>query len=111
LARNFGIAVTPPRKDCADILCPFHGRLSVRGKLLSGIVVSAKAKNMIVVSREFPHQVSKYQRYERSRSRVHAYLPECIDVTEGDEITIAECRPLSKTVSFVVIEGNKGIGT
>ncbi len=111
MARNFGIAVTSPRKACADILCPFHGRLSVRGKLLSGIVVSAKAKNMIVVSREFPHQVAKYQRYERSRSRVHAYLPECIDVTEGDEITIAECRPLSKTVSFVVIEGSKGIGT
>ena len=64
---------------------------------------------MIVVSREFPHQVAKYQRYERSRSRVHAYLPECIEVTEGDEITIAECRPLSKTVSFVVIEGGKGI--
>ena len=42
---------------------------------------------------------------------LHAYLPECIDVTEGDEITIAECRPLSKTVSFVVIEGIKGIGT
>ena len=66
---------------------------------------------MVVVSREFPHQVAKYQRYERSRSRVHAYLPECIDVTEGDEITIAECRPLSKTVSFVVIEGIKRIGT
>ncbi len=66
---------------------------------------------MVVVSREFPHQVAKYQRYERSRSRVHAYLPECIDVTEGDEITIAECRPLSKTVSFVVIEGIEGIGT
>jgi small subunit ribosomal protein S17 len=66
---------------------------------------------MIVVSREFPHQVTKYQRYERSRSRVHAYLPECIDVTEGEGVTIAECRPLSKTVSFVVIEGSKGIGT
>ncbi|HET7149336.1 MAG TPA: 30S ribosomal protein S17 [Candidatus Nitrosopolaris sp.] len=111
MARNIGIAVTPPEKTCADILCPFHGRLSVRGKLLSGIVVSAKAKNMIVVSREFPHQVSKYQRYERSRSRLHAYLPECIEVTEGDEISIAECRPLSKTVSFVVIKGSKGIGT
>ena len=69
LARNLGIAINPPRKDCHDILCPFHGRLSVRGKLLSGIVVSAKAKNMIVVSREFPHLVVKYQRYERSRSR------------------------------------------
>jgi small subunit ribosomal protein S17 len=111
LGRNIGISVTPPRKECQDALCPFHGRLSIRGKLLSGIVVSAKANNMVVVSREFPHLVVKYQRYERSKSRVHAYLPECIDVTEGDEITIAECRPLSKTVSFVVIDGAKGIGS
>jgi small subunit ribosomal protein S17 len=110
LARNLGIAVTAPRKACDDTLCPFHGRLSVRGKLLSGVVVSSKAKNMVVVSREFPHHVVKYQRYERSKSRIHAYLPECIDVTEGEEITIAECRPLSKTVSFVVIEGTKKFG-
>ena len=33
---------------------------------------------------------------------------ECIDVKEGDEVKIAECRPLSKTVSFVVIEVNSG---
>jgi ribosomal protein S17 len=25
-------------------------------------------------------------------------------VQEGDEVKIAECRPLSKTISFVVIE-------
>ena len=36
--------------------------------------------------------------------RMHAYIPECIDVREGSEVKIAECRPLSKTVSFVVIE-------
>jgi small subunit ribosomal protein S17 len=62
---------------------------------------------MVVVSREYPHLVPKYQRYERSRSQVHAYLPECIEVTEGDPVTIAECRPLSKTISFVVISGKK----
>jgi small subunit ribosomal protein S17 len=62
---------------------------------------------MIVVSREYPHLVPKYQRYGRSRSQVHAYLPECIEVMEGDPITIAECRPLSKTVSFVVIAGKR----
>ena len=79
----------------------------MRGKLLSGIVISAKARKMVVVSREYPHLVTKYQRYERSRSQVHAYLPECIEVAEGDSVTIAECRPLSKTVSFIVITGKK----
>jgi small subunit ribosomal protein S17 len=109
LARNLGFEAIAPRKTCVDSLCPFHGRLSVRGKLLSGKVVSAKANHMIVVSREFPNLVSKYQRYERSRSRVHAYLPECMSVSVGDEVRIAECRPLGKTISFVVIEGRKGV--
>jgi small subunit ribosomal protein S17 len=27
-----------------------------------------------------------------------------MDVEEGDRVLIAECRPLSKTVSFVVVE-------
>ena len=106
MVRNIGVSVIAPRKTCQDDLCPFHGTLSVRGKLLTGIVTSAKAPKMIVVSREYPRPVQKYKRFERSRSRMHAYLPSCMDVNEGQEVRIAECRPLSKTVSFVVVEVN-----
>ena len=28
----------------------------------------------------------------------------CIDAKEGDKVRVAECRPLSKTVAFVIIE-------
>ncbi len=42
---------------------------------------------------------------------MHAYLPTCMDVKEGDEVKIAECRPLSKTISFVVIEVNTKDGS
>lgn len=104
MVRNIGVSVVSPRKSCEDKLCPFHGQLSVRGKLIRGIAASAKARKMIVVSREYPRPVPKYKRYERSRSKVHAYLPTCIDVKEGQEVLVAECRPLSKTVSFVVVE-------
>ncbi|MGI0025620.1 MAG: 30S ribosomal protein S17 [Nitrososphaera sp.] len=104
MVRNIGVSVVSPRKTCDDDLCPFHGTLSVRGKLLTGIVSSSKAKKMVVVSREYPGLVPKYKRFQRSRSTVHAYLPACIDVSEGEEVRIAECRPLSKTVSFVVVE-------
>jgi len=110
MVRNIGITVTPPRKACEDDQCPFHGRLSIRGTLITGFVASHKAKNMVVVERSYSRPVLKYKRYERSRSRVHAYAAECIDVKEGDEVKIAECRPLSKTVSFVVIEVNSGNG-
>jgi small subunit ribosomal protein S17 len=106
MVRNIGVSVVSPRKTCEDELCPFHGTLSVRGKLLTGIVSSAKAPKMVVVSREYPGKVPKYKRFQRSRSTVHAYLPPCIEVNEGEEVKIAECRPLSKTVSFVVIEVN-----
>jgi len=110
LVRNIGVSVVSPRKTCEDELCPFHGTLSVRGKLVTGIVSSSKAKKMVVVSREYPRSTAKYKRYQRSRSKVHAYLPSCIDVNEGQEVRIAECRPLSKTVSFVVIEVNSKDG-
>jgi small subunit ribosomal protein S17 len=106
MVRNIGVSVVSPRKTCEDELCPFHGTLSVRGKLLTGIISSAKAPKMVVVSREYPRATPKYKRYQRSRSKVHAYLPTCIDVKEGAQVKIAECRPLSKTVSFVVIEVN-----
>jgi small subunit ribosomal protein S17 len=54
--------------------------------------------------------VKKYKRYERSKSKVHAFLPDCIAVNEGQKVKIAECRPLSKTVSFVVVEGDNKDG-
>jgi len=110
MVRNIGVSVISPRKTCEDDLCPFHGTLSIRGKLVIGIVSSAKAPKMVVVSREYPRPTPKFKRFQRSRSKVHAYVPSCIDIKEGDEVKIAECRPLSKTVSFVVIEVNRKDG-
>ncbi len=111
MARNIGITVAPPKKDCTDNFCPFHGTLGVRGRLFTGSVISRKAKKMVVVEHEYTHLIKKYRRYERSKSRIHAYLPECVDVREGDTVRIAECRPLSKTVSFVVVEVKGGDGS
>ncbi len=111
MVRNIGVSVTSPRKACDDEFCPFHGTLPVRGKLLSGTVSSAKAPKMVVVSREYPRGVAKYKRFQRSKSNVHAYLPPCLDVREGEEVRIAECRRLAKTVSFVVIEVNTKDGS
>ena len=111
MVRNIGVSVVSPRRSCEDELCPFHGTLSVRGKLLTGVVSSAKAPKMVVVSREYPRAVLKYKRFQRSKSKAHAYLPSCIEVKEGDEVKIAECRRIAKTVSFVVIEVNTKDGS
>ncbi|RLG74628.1 MAG: 30S ribosomal protein S17, partial [Thermoprotei archaeon] len=48
--------------------------------------------------------IKKYKRYERRRSRIPAHNPPCINAKKGDLVKIAETRPISKTVSFVVIQ-------
>ncbi|MGA1974290.1 MAG: 30S ribosomal protein S17 [Conexivisphaerales archaeon] len=109
MMRNVGIqGVKAPTKTCEDEDCPWHGTISVRGKVLQGKAVSLKVKGLAVIQREYYHYVKKYKRYEKRRSRVHAHIPSCISIKEGEEVVVAECRPISKTVSFIII-GKAGV--
>jgi len=98
------LTLKKPKKTCDDRNCPFHGELPVRGRVLSGTVVSAKMDKTVVVERGYLHYVPKFKRYERRHSRIPSHSPPCIELKEGDRVVIAECRPISKTVSFVVVE-------
>jgi small subunit ribosomal protein S17 len=102
--RNIGLNVKAPTKNCNDKNCPFHGSLSVRGQVLNGIVSSIKMQDSILIKREFTHYIPKYERYEKRTSTHSAHCPPCIKVQIGDKVRIAECRPISKTISFVAIE-------
>ena len=93
-----------PKKTCDDKNCPFHGTLAVRGRVLDGVVATAKMDKTIIVQREYLQFSKKFVRYERRRSHIPSHSPPCIEVKEGDRVRVAECRPLSKTVSFVVVE-------
>jgi small subunit ribosomal protein S17 len=93
-----------PKKTCNDMNCPFHGNLKVRTRIFKGTVISDKMDKTVIINRDFLHFVPKFKRYERRRGRIHSHNPPCIDAKEGDFVTIAECRPISKTVSFVVVE-------
>jgi len=93
-----------PNRTCNDPNCPFHGSLRIRGRMLEGVVTSAKMEKTVIVRRDFLHYVRKYKRYERRHSHIPAHNPPCINAAENDRVKIAECRPISKTVSFVVIE-------
>ena len=103
-----GLEVTVPKKACEDERCPFHGSLKVRGRLLTGRAVSSTGRGFVVVQMEYLNKVGKYNRSERRRSRISAHVPQCVGVNEGDVVTIGECRPLSKTISFVVVESKRG---
>ena len=103
-ARNIGINAVPPKDTCNDSKCPWHGTLSIRGQVIEGRVVSAKAQRTAIIEKEYTLFIPKFERYERRKSRIVAYKPDCIDVKIGNKVKIAECRPLSKTKNFVVIE-------
>lgn len=98
------LSIKKPKKTCDDQNCPFHGKLSIRGRIMEGDVISAKMDKTVVVRRDYLNYVPKYRRYERRHSHIPAHSPPCIDAKEGDWVKIAECRPISKTVSFVVVE-------
>jgi small subunit ribosomal protein S17 len=93
-----------PRKSCDDRNCPFHGALKVRGRILEGTVIGAKMDKSVIVKRNYQFYVPKFKRYERRHGHIPAHNPPCLSAKEGDVVKVAECRPISKTVSFVVIE-------
>jgi len=102
------ISLKKPKKSCDDRNCPFHGILKVRGRVLEGTVLSAKMDKTVIVKRDYQFYVPKFKRYERRRSHIPAHNPPCLGAKEGDIVKVAECRPISKTVSFVIIEKLEG---
>ena len=100
---DIGIDVKPPVKACTDQHCPFHGRLPVRGQIFEGIVVSAGMDKSAVIQRERMVYVPKYERFLKRTSRMSVHSPPCIEAAAGDQVTVMECRPLSKTISFTIV--------
>lgn len=83
---------------------------SVRGNVFEGVVTSAKAPKTVTVVRETVQFVSKYERYQKSRSKIAAHVPDGVVVKEGDVVRIGETRKISKTKSFVVLAVLKKAG-
>ena len=90
--------------SCMDKNCPVHGTLKVRGRTFEGNVVRKNPKR-ITIELERMIYIRKYERYAKFKTRIHARLPDCLEkeISLGDTIKIRECRPLSKTIHFVVL--------
>lgn len=93
-----------PKQECNDKNCPFHGNLKCRGRIFTGTVIRSKMQKTVNVEWSRRCHLPKYERYENRRTRVKAHNPKCIDAKDGDVVKISECRPLSKTKNFVIIE-------
>ncbi|KAF7637837.1 Ribosomal_S17_N domain-containing protein [Meloidogyne graminicola] len=93
--KNIGLGFKTPREaiegNYIDKKCPFTGNVSIRGRILTGVVIKNKMQRTINMS-------------------VHC-SPCFRDVSIGDIVTIGECRPLSKTVRFNVLKVIKVSGS
>jgi len=104
---NIGLKVNIPKKECSDKHCPFHSGLKIRGRIFNGIVVSKDAHKTCKVQWPRRFYLPKYERYEKRRSILKVHNPPCIDAIVGDNVTIVECKPISKTKKFVIIQKNE----
>ncbi|KAL7418185.1 ribosomal protein S17-domain-containing protein [Mrakia frigida] len=87
-----------------DKKCPFTGDVSIRGRILTGKVVSAgKMTRTIIIRRDYLHFIPKYSRYEKRHKNLSAHASPAFRIEVGDTVTVGQCRPLSKTVRFNVV--------
>jgi len=95
--------VKKKKVECDDKHCPFHGRIRLRGRVFKGRVIRDSMRKTVVVEWQRSVLIPKYERFERKRSRIKAHNPSCVNAKKGDIVKIAECRPISKTKSFVIV--------
>ena len=93
--RDIGVDVNKPEGEWdGSKNCPFYGVVSSQGMT-----------DTVVIERETTRYMQKFERYEKRTRRYSAHLPSCIgELSPGENVRIMECRPLSKTVKFCVIE-------
>lgn len=91
------------KKETARQEKKIAGAISTRGQTFKGIVIR-KFPGRITIELERTVYLPKYERFMKKKTRIHARLPKEMDVNEGDLIRVKECRPLSKTIHFIVIE-------
>jgi small subunit ribosomal protein S17 len=99
---GFGIEV-PSHTSADDVNSPFSGNLSVRGNMMQGEVVSAKATLTATVKIIRQVYVSKYRRYKQTVSKIKVHNPASINAKLGDVVDFIGCRPISKTKSMTIV--------
>ena len=72
-------------------------------RTLTGTVVSDKMQKSIAVLVERRFQDPKYGKYVRRSSKIHAH-DEKNECHIGDLVVIRECRPISKTKAWELME-------
>ncbi len=72
-------------------------------KTKSGVVTSDKMDQTVTVMIERKIKHPLYKKYIKKSTKIHAHDPDN-KCQQGDLVKIAECRPISKTKSWKVVE-------
>jgi small subunit ribosomal protein S17 len=91
-------AAAPPREPDQ---APEHG--PGRPKVRQGVVVSDKGEKTITVRIDVVRRHKRYHKILRSSIKLHAH-DERNDAHEGDTVRVVECRPLSRTKRWRLVE-------
>ena len=75
--------------------------VGTRGRTFQGGVTKIFEKRAVV---EFERtvRIPKFERFAKKKTRLHARVPEGMEIKVGDLVKVRECRPLSKIIHFVV---------
>lgn len=93
------------RKAVSEKIVGTENKIGTRGRIFEGKVIK-KFPKRIAIGFEKMTYVPKYERYSKSRTKIHARVPASMEneIKIGDLIQIQECRPLSKIIHFIVIK-------
>merc|ERR1712130_856465 len=95
--KNVGLGFKTPKDAIEgtyiDKKCPFTGNVSIRGRILTGLVHTMKMRRTLTLRRDYLHYIKKYQRYEKRHKQMSAHVSPCFrDIQLGDLVTVGQCR-------------------
>lgn len=73
-----------------------------RGRTFVGTIIKSKTLKTATLEFEWKKYVPKYERYLNKRTKLTVHNPDNIHAKRGDIVEVQECRPLSKTKSFII---------
>ena len=79
-------------------------------RLLTGVVISDKADKTITVKVERKVRHPLYGKIMKRTTKVHAH-DESNAASTGDIVTVKECRPISKSKTWVLVTGQEMAAT
>jgi len=106
--KSVGLGIKTPRTAIegtyVDKKCPWTGNVTIRGKMLTGVIKTTKMKNTCIIRKDYLHYITKYNRFEKRHKNTPVHVSPAFRINPGDEVLCGQCRPLSKTVRFNLLK-------